>query len=289
MVDSENRPGDNPPTPPEGDNTPQVPERRPTHVKVSATDNLTPVVDFFAPGTKFNQRDLVLWLLAAAVAVVLWLSPPSPTFKVIGLLVLFGFLVLPIWHSPWIEKHIGRRIVALALLAVAVFVFGRYVLNAPSGPSAPPPDLHTGDETIHSNRGAKTTAVYVNAQLINDGDDARFAAYESYTMEPSSFATPPDQETIDQMRAWVRRNAAAKFGGSIYSIPKHASRVVLITGPVLRNDQVKWFTSGAYTFYFDALLIADNAGGQKPIDICGYSPGNGSIYECTIGRTSQTP
>jgi hypothetical protein len=91
-----------------------------------------------------------LTLVGLALMVVIYVLPQNkkpPTILVAGLAVIFGLLVFPIWHLPWVSGSLGRRVCGLIVLGVIVGLLGkvcwprsiRILLTPGTHPSPPTP------------------------------------------------------------------------------------------------------------------------------------------------------
>jgi hypothetical protein len=73
-----------------------------------------------------TRKPIDLWLgvVSIVVGIVFGLTEKTPMSIVFWLVLIFIILVHPIWNFWWLEKTKIRRISALALLAVALVIFG---------------------------------------------------------------------------------------------------------------------------------------------------------------------
>src|ERR1039458_1997297 len=76
--------------------------------------------------TKSNKvkSDLILWLLAAALAIVLSLVEKTPLWTGLLLAALVALLSHPVTQMPWIKIHIKRQVAALGFMVFLVACFG---------------------------------------------------------------------------------------------------------------------------------------------------------------------
>jgi hypothetical protein len=75
------------------------------------------------------------WLgLASVVAgIVFYLIPKTPSVVVFSLALIFALLIHPIWHFWWIEVKLWRKLLATALLVLALFALGQISWPPESG------------------------------------------------------------------------------------------------------------------------------------------------------------
>jgi hypothetical protein len=71
-----------------------------------------------------GKLEISLFLVSVAVGVVMWLLPKSLLTVIGSLIIIFGLLIYPIWHFPWIEKSWWLRIGALLLIASMLCLLG---------------------------------------------------------------------------------------------------------------------------------------------------------------------
>ena len=78
-----------------------------------------------SPAPQGKPIDRWLTYLAIAVTIILYLLPKTPLVVIGCLAFIFALLCHPLWNLWWIERTMLRRILALALLAVALFLVGQ--------------------------------------------------------------------------------------------------------------------------------------------------------------------
>jgi hypothetical protein len=78
-------------------------------------------------GTNKSQSDWILWLLAAAVAVILFLVPKTPVWTAICLAGLAALLIHPVTQIPGIRLTRRRRVLAGMSTVALVCAFGAAV------------------------------------------------------------------------------------------------------------------------------------------------------------------
>jgi hypothetical protein len=71
-----------------------------------------------------NRSDIILWLLASALAIVLFLVEKTQIWTVLFLVALVTLLFHPIKQIPWIRSNSKRRIAALGVMVLLVICFG---------------------------------------------------------------------------------------------------------------------------------------------------------------------
>ena len=69
--------------------------------------------------------DRWLGLLSAAIGVILFLIPKTPSIVVLCLVLIFLLLIHPVWNLWWVEKRLIRRLSALLILLILLGWLGR--------------------------------------------------------------------------------------------------------------------------------------------------------------------
>jgi len=76
------------------------------------------------PESNKSRSDLILWLLAAAMAIVLFLLEKTPLWTILLLVALAALLCHPVTQIPWIRDTRRRQVAALAFMGCLVVCFG---------------------------------------------------------------------------------------------------------------------------------------------------------------------
>lgn len=84
------------------------------------------------PPTKNKKNlEMIFAFISAALGVILFLIPKTPEVIVAGLILIFCFLIYPLWNSWWIEDSNYRR-VSSGLLLAAILVWSGFALWPPN-------------------------------------------------------------------------------------------------------------------------------------------------------------
>ena len=118
---------------------------------------------------RIKTEDWVLWFLAAAMSVVLFLVEKTPLTVAISLVLLAGLLVHPVLHLPWVvnshsrKARIQRSAVVLVISFVAVAGFGVIVWPPPKRP-------HLVVYRYDVSPPLNSNPAYFNVFVRNDGE-----------------------------------------------------------------------------------------------------------------------
>lgn len=204
---------------------------------------------------KPRSVDLALWLLAGIMAIVLLLATPKlgadstgRTVVVVLLVLVFLFVVHPVWNLERIRGSRLRFWCALAVIAIALSAFGRFVW--PFTLTVDPPEI------TYSRQAFNET---FSASITNRSDVAVYRALfalhvENKTVSPGSFGLSiarSSQKPIGDSGAAAKladvmlfscreqRSQEPVFLFLALRLSGHESREVTITGPVYFKGRVR--------------------------------------------------
>ena len=200
-----------------------------------------------------KPSDMALYLIAIAVGIVYGLGEKTPTWIVFWLLVIFGLLVHPIWNFSWIKKSNVRRISTLAVLAIALSIFGYNQL--------PGPRNVISDAQLCSN-----TKLF--AQRMRDFEFERFHLLaEGEARERALLMDAKREKERERIRERMqlqyddwRRSIDRDFSANYLPTAKHLRAELLARLPP--NHQDKYIDEGAFSGLLAGIRPISNTADQ---------------------------
>jgi hypothetical protein len=110
------------------------------------------------------------WLMLAGVvvAILIFLLPRSTPAVIGGLILVFLFLLHPLWNLPWIDNSLFRRLICVIVVAVVLTILGFVI--APKVKL----NLQLHGIWLMKTRNPKQSEIQMTVTVINTGDTSAF-------------------------------------------------------------------------------------------------------------------